>query len=139
MKSLFTDFARRFASIHFRHICFSAMRMCCAAVSMRITALLFYFPDVCSGQLQPGAPWPVWGGGVQHTGFSASTLTRQSAYSWGDGSYGMQQRWAFQINSSIQSSTAIDAQGNLYFGTETGAIYSLYPNGTASWVFQIPV
>lgn len=45
-------------------------------------------------------------------------------------------KWRFDAMSSIYSTPALDDQDNIYFGTETGVLYSLNKAGEVLWRFQ---
>jgi len=72
-----------------------------------------------------GSPWT----GVLHAFYSNGTI-----------------KWSFHTDEVIQSSPAIDLDGNIVFGSHDDFVYSLYPNngtmkwkyGTGSWVHGSP-
>lgn len=43
------------------------------------------------------------------------------------------QRWHFEADDGIYTSVALDAEGNLYFATIGGTVYSLTPTGDLRW------
>ncbi len=48
-----------------------------------------------------------------------------------------QKRWSFATGSLIIASPALDAAGNLYFGSSDGFFYALEPNGAPRWSFYV--
>ena len=44
-------------------------------------------------------------------------------------------KWNFNTDDKIKSSAAIDLDGNLYFGSSSGKLFSLKPDGTKRWEF----
>ncbi|MCS7258854.1 MAG: PQQ-binding-like beta-propeller repeat protein [candidate division WOR-3 bacterium] len=47
--------------------------------------------------------------------------------------------WSFYTGSEIPSSPALDAQGNIYFGDDSGYVTSLTPNRTVRWRRKIGI
>ncbi|MEO0072197.1 MAG: PQQ-binding-like beta-propeller repeat protein [candidate division WOR-3 bacterium] len=47
--------------------------------------------------------------------------------------------WSFYTGSEIPSSPALDAQGNIYFGDDSGYVTSLTPNRTVRWRRRIGI
>jgi outer membrane protein assembly factor BamB len=47
--------------------------------------------------------------------------------------------WSYFVGSEISSSPAIDAQGNIYFGDDSGYVTSLTPNRTVRWRRRIGI
>ncbi|MDG6224259.1 MAG: PQQ-binding-like beta-propeller repeat protein [Candidatus Thermoplasmatota archaeon] len=45
-------------------------------------------------------------------------------------------RWKFSSGGEIHSSPAIDREGRIYFGSDDGKLYALYPNGSLIWSFK---
>src|SRR5947208_2381215 len=44
--------------------------------------------------------------------------------------------WAVRVDSRIDSSPAISRDGTIYFGTRTGTLWALRPDGTRKWIFR---
>lgn len=45
--------------------------------------------------------------------------------------------WTFETGClNVGSSVAVDGQGNLYFGTQEGILFALWPNGAEKWRFS---
>ena len=47
-----------------------------------------------------------------------------------------EKRWYFISNEEILTSPALADDGTVYFGTESGTLYALNPDGTEEWEFQ---
>ena len=45
--------------------------------------------------------------------------------------------WTFQVDSPVNKQIAVDADGNLYFATRAGRLYSLDKNGQERWVLDL--
>ena len=43
--------------------------------------------------------------------------------------------WHFYTGTSIQSSVAVGAHGQIYFGTDSGKLYCFYGNGRGMWEY----
>lgn len=87
-------------------------------------------------QLELGAPWPAFAGGVLHDQASAKTLTRESSYAWGNGSWGNYANWSVPLNVAIESTPAINGAGGVYVTNEIGDLYCLAPDGTEQWRYR---
>jgi outer membrane protein assembly factor BamB len=46
-----------------------------------------------------------------------------------------QLKWKFSAGSPIQSSPAVDKNGDIYFGADNGNIYALFSDGALKWVY----
>lgn len=77
------------------------------------------------GNYQPGSMW-------SHKGGSYNNNTRNSPYI-GPRSYIL--KWSFPTSSSVYSSPAIDANGNVYFGAYDSKLYAVSPSGTLIWSY----
>ncbi len=47
------------------------------------------------------------------------------------------QKWYFETTDPIVASPALDANGNIYFGDESGTFYSVTPDGRLRWTFKM--
>ncbi|MGA1844836.1 MAG: PQQ-binding-like beta-propeller repeat protein [bacterium] len=45
-------------------------------------------------------------------------------------------KWRFKTEDRIYSTTAIDTDGTIYFGSYDGNLYALDPNGTLKWTYE---
>jgi len=71
------------------------------------------------------APWPMFQHDLLHTG--------RSPYL---GAQAFHLKWSFDVGGEgLDSTPAIDSNGNLYVQSRSGYLYSLYPNGTLRWKF----
>src|SRR5438477_567596 len=44
--------------------------------------------------------------------------------------------WSLHITTSSQTCPAIDSDGTIYFGTFTGRLWAVRPDGSRKWVFR---
>jgi outer membrane protein assembly factor BamB len=71
---------------------------------------------------------------VQHSGASAGTLTRQSAYAWAQGDWGMREDWKTYAESLVQAGAAVDRAGRVYVGVDNSRVYAFNAsNGALIW------
>lgn len=47
-------------------------------------------------------------------------------------------KWKYPLPGGTLCAPALDAQGNIYFGDESGRFHSLTPEGKVRWQFQVP-
>ena len=71
--------------------------------------------------------WPMYCHDTRHTGQS----THSTSDNPGD------TIWRLKCNDYIQGSAVIDEEGNIYFGTYNGDLYSLTPNGSIRWKYHL--
>ena len=45
-------------------------------------------------------------------------------------------KWFFTNDSPVTTSATIGTNGNIYFGTFSGSMFALNPNGTLAWEYQ---
>src|SRR5262252_2437218 len=69
-------------------------------------------------------PWPMLHHDLQHTGRAAS-----------QGPTAPDKQWDFEIGDGGPSSPAIDADGNIYIGSNDQRLYALKPDGNKKWEF----
>ena len=80
-----------------------------------------------SGQIQTGAPWPVYGRNQLHTANSPFLIESPTTGKL---------RWKLFMGSQIQSSPSIGADGTIYFGTDSGLVYAVSSLGDIIWKYQ---
>ena len=72
---------------------------------------------------------------------AAAAATRELIYVGSDNGYlycyddAGQLKWKFSAGSPIQSSPAIDKNGDIYFGADNGNIYALFSDGALKWIY----
>src|SRR6266511_1969357 len=76
--------------------------------------------------VSPGSvPWPMFRHDLLHTG--------RSPYL---GAQMFHLKWSFDVGGEgLDSTPAIDANGNVYVQSRSGYLFALYPNGTLKWKF----
>lgn len=67
--------------------------------------------------------WPMYCHDVRHTG--------RSPYSTANNPGGV--KWFFETDYGVESSPAIDKNGTIYVGSDTGYLHALNPDGTEIW------
>ena len=77
------------------------------------------------GGLQAGAPWPMQGHDVAHTGRGA-----------GNGATGAL-KWKYAMGDSVGSSPAIGSDGTVYVGSFDNNLYAIKPDGSLKWKYAI--
>src|SRR5947208_16387875 len=107
------------------------MRPLQVAVSFCILGLMFgtNWTSVVAQSATPGlanTPWPMFRHDLLHTG--------RSPYL---GAQTFHLKWSFDTGGEgIDSTPAIDANGNVYVQSRSGYLFALYPNGTFRWKFS---
>ena len=95
-----------------------------AAVEGAVVSL----PDPCGDRsgLQPGAPWPMFGGCPTHVA--------RSPYL---GPQNPKVRWKFQTGGDTATSPVVAADGTVYVNTSTGYLLALTRDGSEEWKSRI--
>ena len=98
---------------------------------MFLAILIFYASTVyqqqVSGQIQSGAPWPMFGRNQLHSSNSPFRI---------DSPTNGKLRWRLFMGSQIQSSPSIGADGTIYFGSDAGLVYAVSSLGEVVWKYQ---
>ena len=72
---------------------------------------------------------------------AAAAATRELIYVGSDDGYlycyddAGQLKWKFSAGSPIESSPAVDKNGDIYFGANNGNVYALFSDGALKWVY----
>jgi outer membrane protein assembly factor BamB len=72
-----------------------------------------------------GSPWPMFHGNPRHTGYTGYQGPEHNVL-----------RWSYQAGAWISGSSAIDQDGNIYFGSWDGNIYMLDSSGAFLWSYK---
>lgn len=105
-----------------------------------LRSLRIAFVALGAAQLQEGAPWPAWGAGVHHLNASTRVFTRESAYAWGNGTWGNYASWSAPLSAAIESTPAIDSiRGRIFVGVDSGSVFCLSLQGVTLWHFHSPL
>jgi hypothetical protein len=101
-----------------------------AKMSAIIVLTLFLTAALQSyGELDPGAPWPSFGGNQQHTG--------HSAVGWNSSNVGAGFLWSFMTTGSVYSTPAIASDGSIYATSDDGFLYALDRDGALLWSLEV--
>ena len=92
---------------------------------MIIVSLLSNRPS--SGQIQTGAPWPMFGRNQFHSSNSPFLANPLSAGKL---------RWKLPIGAATRSSPSIGSDGTIYFGTDAGMLFAVASTGEMIWTYQ---
>ena len=102
--------------------------MACIANLLMLMMILRPEKDVfCRGQIQSGAPWPMFGRNQLHssnTPFFTNTTSRGNL------------RWKFSTGNNIHSAPSIGSDGTIYFGDDNGVLYAINSLGGVVWSYQ---
>jgi len=78
-----------------------------------------------SGEGESYSVWPMYGGGPSRRFYAPVDTSKNPGYV----------RWYFDAGSKVASSPVIGPDGNLYFATYDGTVYSLEPAGVLRWKY----
>src|SRR5207302_1268619 len=79
---------------------------------------------LCGPGLQPGAAWAMLGRCQAHPGRSGVA-----------GPLSPTQKWTYSAGGAIASSSAVAADGTIYFGSFDHKLYAIKSDGTERWAF----
>lgn len=80
-----------------------------------------------SGQIQTGAPWPMFGRNQFHTSNSPFLVNPSSSGKL---------RWTLPIGAVSRSSPSIGSDGTIYFGTDAGVLFAVSSTSDIIWKYQ---
>jgi len=86
--------------------------------------IMFLFCSSVLAQLA-NSPWPMFNHDPQHTGLSPYVGPDEPFVSW-----------KYRVGTWLQSSSAIDSEGNIYFGTANYRLYALSSVGEWLWHYR---
>src|SRR2546428_3864889 len=108
------------------------MRCLCGIASFCLIGVMLNSSWIASAaelstSVSPGnTPWPMFRHDLLHTG--------RSPYL---GAQTFHLKWSFDVGGQgLDSTPAIDSNGNVYVQSRSGYLFALYPNGTLKWKFS---